>query len=96
MGHQRFQIYAYPAGAGEVRVHLKKLSDGRVELAVEDDGVGRNDGGILKGTGLGARIVNAMASSMAGDVEYLTRAPGTVARLVFSLEARQSQTDRDH
>lgn len=77
--------YAYPARPGEVRVRLQQLPDGRVELAVEDDGVGRNDGETVKGTGLGTRIVKAMAISMDAEIAYLERQPGTVARLIFSV-----------
>ena len=35
--------YAYPDRSGEVRVRLKRLPEGRAELVVEDDGVGRGD-----------------------------------------------------
>ena len=35
--------YAYPDRAGDVRVRLKRLADGRGELVVEDDGVGRRE-----------------------------------------------------
>ena len=79
--------YAYPGRSGEVRVRLRRLPDGRGELAVEDDGVGRSDDGSVKGTGLGTRIVKAMAASMGAEIEYLKRQPGTVARLTFSLPA---------
>ena len=41
--------YAYPGHAGEVRVRLRRLNEGRVELAVEDDGVGRNDERVRQG-----------------------------------------------
>ena len=75
--------YAYPDRAGEVRVHLKRLSDGRAELVVEDDGVGRGPEGAPKGSGLGTRIVNAMARTIGAEVEYITRHPGTIARLAF-------------
>jgi len=75
--------YAYPDKPGEVRVRLRKLPDGKAELRVEDDGVGRS-GGPAKGTGLGSRIVNAMARSIGGDVEYVAARRGTIARLAFS------------
>lgn len=75
--------YAYPDKPGEVRVRLRRLADGKAELSVEDDGVGRADGP-AKGTGLGTRIVNAMARSIGGDVEYVAAGNGTVARLAFS------------
>ncbi|MDP9136926.1 MAG: two-component system sensor histidine kinase/response regulator, partial [Pseudomonadota bacterium] len=70
---------------GEVRVSLRHLREGRVELAVEDDGVGRDEDGPVKGTGLGTRLVKAMAVNMDAEIEYLGRQPGTVARLRFSL-----------
>ncbi len=77
--------YAYPDGKGEVRVKLSSLPDNLVELTVEDDGVGRDASG-TKGTGLGTRIVQTMASSMEATVDYLKRAPGTTARLIFPLK----------
>ena len=75
--------YAYPDKPGEVRVRLRRLADDKAELSVEDDGVGRTDGP-SKGTGLGTRIVNAMARSIGGDVEYVAAGGGTIARLAFS------------
>lgn len=75
--------YAYPDKPGEVRVRLRRLTDDKAELSVEDDGVGRAEGP-AKGTGLGTRIVNAMAQSIGGNVEYVVAARGTVARLAFS------------
>jgi two-component sensor histidine kinase len=78
--------YAYPDRPGEVRVRLQQLPEGLVELAVEDDGVGRNGDGSAKGTGLGTRIVKAIAVSMEAEMQYLDRQPGTVARLTFPLQ----------
>jgi two-component sensor histidine kinase len=75
--------YAYPDKPGEVRVRLKRLADNKAELSVEDDGVGRVDGP-AQGTGLGTRIVNAMARSIGADIEYVAAGTGTVARLAFS------------
>lgn len=74
--------YAYPDGVGEVRVSLTEAGDG-IELVVEDDGIGKVDGKIT-GTGLGSRIVTAMAASMQAKIEYRPRNPGTAARLTFS------------
>lgn len=75
--------YAYPEKPGEIRVRLQQLPDRRVELVVEDDGIGRSDG-VTKGTGLGSRIVSAMASTMGAKVEYRSRQPGLAATLTFS------------
>ena len=79
--------YAYPDRAGDVRVRLRRLADGRGELVVEDDGIGRREDAPLKGTGLGTRIVKGIAAAMRAEVEYLRRQPGTAARLVFPLPA---------
>ncbi|MES2907042.1 MAG: CHASE3 domain-containing protein [Pseudomonadota bacterium] len=79
--------YAYPHKSGEIRVRLKHLSHQQVELAVEDDGVGRSDGTPSKGTGLGTKIIKAMAANMQADIQYLKGEPGTTARLVFPLQS---------
>jgi len=77
--------YAYPDRRGEVRVRLRRLPDGKVELTVEDDGVGRSEDAPAKGTGLGTRLVKAMAGAIGAEIEYVARRPGTAARLVFPL-----------
>ena len=64
---------------------LKRLADGRGQLLVEDDGVGRNDR--IQGTGLGTRLVKAMAGNLGGEIDYLARQPGTLARLTFPVPA---------
>jgi two-component sensor histidine kinase/CHASE3 domain sensor protein len=79
--------YAYPDRRGEVRVRLKDLTDGRAELVVEDDGIGRAESGPAKGTGLGTRVVNGVAATMGAEIQYLPREPGTAARLAFPLPA---------
>jgi two-component sensor histidine kinase len=77
--------YAYPPGSsGEIRVRLRDLPDGKAELVVEDDGVGRVEGAPAKGTGLGSRIVTAMAQSLGGVIEYEQRSPGMLARVTFA------------
>lgn len=77
--------YAYAEGPGEVRVRLRLLPEDRVELSVEDDGIGRSDTAPVKGTGLGTRIVKAMATGMEAEIAYEQRRPGTLARLTFPL-----------
>jgi two-component sensor histidine kinase len=80
--------YAYPDGAGEIRVRLRKLPDEQAELVVEDDGIGRADGAPAKGTGVGTRIVNAMCMSLGAQMEYRKQRPGTAAHLIFSSKRR--------
>jgi len=76
--------YAYPNGSGgEIRVQLQGTVEGRAELVVEDDGIGRAEGVPARGTGLGTRIVSAMAQGIGGEIEYEQRSPGTAARVKF-------------
>jgi two-component sensor histidine kinase len=79
--------YAYGDRKGQIRVKLKSRDDGRGELIVEDDGVGRGRQAVIKGTGLGTRIVASMASSLQAEVDYLPLEPGTAARLVFPISS---------
>jgi two-component sensor histidine kinase/CHASE3 domain sensor protein len=77
--------YAYPAGqSGDIRVMLRELPEGRAELVVQDDGVGLGATVRPRGTGLGSKIIAAMATALKTNVEYVNRTPGTAARLEFS------------
>jgi two-component sensor histidine kinase len=73
--------YAYPGKSGEIRVKLHKEPDGAAQVSVEDDGVGRDNSAAPQGTGLGTRLVSAMANSLGARIEYSDRRPGTEARL---------------
>ena len=78
--------YAYaPGEAGEIRVILEPDAGGcRALLTVEDDGPGLGDGQ-PRGTGLGGKIVSAMASGLRSKVEYDRSHKGVRARLAFDL-----------
>lgn len=77
--------YAYPAGRpGEIQVKLKRVSQEQAELIVQDDGVGLSGNVNHGGTGLGSKIVSAMAAALKTHVEYIDQKPGTVAKLIFS------------
>lgn len=76
--------YAYAGReAGEVRIRMARHGD-QVELCVEDDGIGWSGSGKPQGTGLGSRIVKAMAHSLEADVAYDTSNGGTCVRVTFS------------
>lgn len=77
--------YAYPSGVeGEVRVGLQRQG-ALLSLTVEDDGVGMKDDATPRGTGLGQKIVRAMAASMQSRVEREATARGT--RIVVAFPA---------
>ena len=81
--------YAYPVeGGGEIRVRFNEIADGKVALRVEDDGVGWRGDGPAKGTGMGSRIVAAMARGLGSVVAYPPPAaarPGCCVSLEFEV-----------
>lgn len=78
--------YAYAPGTrGEIRVILRRSDDGRLTIAVEDDGMGWTGAGPVRGTGLGTKVVTAMASQLQTAMAYEPVTKGT--RAVFSLRA---------
>ena len=62
--------YAYPTGGGAVRVALKGDGDSGFELTVEDDGCGMAPGATPRGTGLGQKLIRAMAQSLQAEFGY--------------------------
>ena len=74
--------YAYPDGAGPIHVELASQGDD-VVLAIADEGVGLNAKSDPRSTGMGQRIVSAMASKLEADVERDPAHSGTRIVLQF-------------
>ncbi|MDQ3139382.1 MAG: sensor histidine kinase [Pseudomonadota bacterium] len=63
--------YAYGDDvAGEVRVRFGRSDGDHFHLIVEDDGIGLTPGAAPRGSGLGSRLVLAMAKSLASNLDY--------------------------
>ncbi len=60
--------YAYPDGAGPIHVELRSVGSD-VVLSISDDGVGLNGKSDPRSTGMGQRIVSAMAAKLEASVE---------------------------
>src|SRR3989441_9331581 len=60
--------YAYPDGAGPIHVELKPEGEDLV-VAIADDGVGLNAKADPRSTGMGQRIVSAMAAKLDASAE---------------------------
>ena len=74
--------YAYPDGAGPIHVELAAQSD-HVTLSIADNGVGLNARTDPRSTGMGQRIVAAMASKLEASVERDPAHAGTPMVLKF-------------
>lgn len=78
--------YAYaPDEDGEVRIILARDGADRLRLTVEDDGRGWTPGEAVHGTGLGARVIRAMADSLGAEIAYDPDHRGVRAVLTASL-----------
>jgi two-component sensor histidine kinase/CheY-like chemotaxis protein len=75
--------YAYPDGSGPIHVELAAHGDDLI-LAIADDGVGLNVKTDPRSTGMGQRIVAAMASKLEASVERDPTHAGTRIVLRFS------------
>ena len=77
--------YAYPTGGGEVRVALRAAEGAAggaaFELMVEDDGPGLPVNAAPRGTGLGQKLIRAMAQSLQAEFGYDTAHRGARALL---------------
>ena len=74
--------YAYPDGAGPIHIVLDAHGDD-LELSIADDGVGLNVKTDPRSTGMGQRIVTAMAQKLDADVERDPKHAGTRIVLRF-------------
>lgn len=81
--------YAYPDGAGPIHVTLRTIGDD-LELAIMDDGVGLQVKQDPRSTGMGQRIVNAMATKLETKAERDPSHSGTRITLKF----RRSMLER--
>ncbi|MBF9152666.1 sensor histidine kinase [Novosphingobium jiangmenense] len=76
--------YAYAGDcAGEVRIVLSSSRENHMRLTVEDDGVGIGDSAEAKGTGLGQRLVKAMARGLGASICAQSTSPGFRVTLEF-------------
>src|SRR5690606_8663520 len=77
--------YAYPDGAGPIHVVLADKAD-NLELSIADNGVGFQAKPDARSTGMGQRIVAAMASKLEAEVERDPSHTGT--RMVLRFQRR--------
>lgn len=75
--------YAFPSGEGTIRIRTRSLPENRVELSVQDDGVGLPAGfDPATSGGLGMQIVHGLTDQIRGTVE-VTSEKGTTVVVTF-------------
>jgi two-component sensor histidine kinase len=79
--------YAYPIGKGPIRVRLETKNEGtNAVISVEDDGVGFAVSAPVGSTGLGQRIVKAMADKLGAHISHDRLHRGTRIEIAFALQ----------
>lgn len=79
--------YAYGSDCeGDVRIIFGTNGDGRMRLTVEDEGLGLDESAQPKGTGLGQRLVKAMARGLGATLDTQSAAPGLRITLEFAVD----------
>lgn len=87
--------YAYPNSTGPTRIGLARVNGRHAVLSVEDDGIGIRPNALPSSTGLGQRIVDAMAHKLGAEVSQPTASTGTKVVISFQLvEAETSAAAR--
>jgi two-component sensor histidine kinase len=83
--------YAYPDGSGPIHVQLACCGD-EIQLSVADQGIGLGDSPAPGSTGMGRRIVEAMATKLGASIRPDRDHSGTRVVLSLPLEPRAKAT----
>jgi PAS domain S-box-containing protein len=83
--------YAYPSGSGgTLRVEFKRADEGRLRLAVADDGIGLPPGLNLQETKtLGLRIVSMLVRQLDGELRVNSEL-GALVEVIFPMERAEA------
>ena len=79
--------YAYPGGSGPIHVELARADD-MLNLAVSDQGVGLGENPAPGSTGMGRRIVDAMAAKLGANLKLDHGAAGTRVSLSLPVDPK--------
>jgi two-component sensor histidine kinase len=91
--------YAYPGAGGAIRVRLTPIPEAKLMLAVEDDGVGhaasQKLASSIESTGVGSRIVDAMARGLGAQIAQDSDSRGFRSQLIFPHGVEPPATTQD-
>jgi two-component system, sensor histidine kinase PdtaS len=78
--------YAFPDGTtGRIWVNLERIGT-TLRLTVKDDGIGPQH--LVQSTGIGRRLVSALAQQLGASVEFKCGFPGTIVSITFDPDRR--------
>ena len=81
--------HAFPGDRpGIVRIRIRALGDGSVEVTCSDDGVGLADDNALESGGLGLKIVDVICAELRSELDVQTSPDGVTATIRFQPEIR--------
>ncbi|MCR9064222.1 MAG: tetratricopeptide repeat protein [Cytophagales bacterium] len=71
--------------SGKIEINLKSggLNEDSLELNITDDGIGKKEDGLAKGTGFGTKLIELLTKQINGTISYKNE-NGTKAILIFS------------
>jgi len=85
--------YAYPDGSGPIHVELSRMGDD-VVISVTDQGIGLQTMPAPGSTGMGRRIVEAMAAKLDADIKLDSSLSGTRVILTLPFKRETAKTPK--
>ena len=82
--------HAFPKGEGTIRVSLDKDAAGLSRLTVADDGIGHDGASASNSTGVGSKIIAAMAGKLGAEISTDSSPAGTRTSVLFPLQADET------
>lgn len=82
--------HAFPQGKGTIRVSLDKDGSELARLTVFDDGVGHDAARPANSTGVGSKIIAAMAGKLSAEIKTQSGSTGTRTSVLFPLRADET------
>lgn len=55
-----------------IQIQLERLKNESLQLKVSDNGIGKNDSDIVKGTGFGSQLIELLTDQLEGAMNYIT------------------------
>jgi len=81
--------YAFPKKNGIITIVLNYKSKGLLNLVVTDNGIGKQEGNIIQGTGFGTQLIHLLTQQLEGTLKYEIK-KGTKISFLFKINQLKS------